>query len=165
MIPELIATRERVAWIFHEKARRLHSEANNGKAGLHVVLGRGILRERDRKEGGPALCGAASGLREGEIASEKIDNPERRCRQWHGKARPPIPRSFLWGVIFRGGSCQKSGSRGCAQGRAVQATRITLGPNRVFGRYIDVALAWGVICRSNSIAHPDTIEHLFTVPP
>ena len=33
MIPELMATRERVAWIFHEKARRLHSEANNGKAG------------------------------------------------------------------------------------------------------------------------------------
>ena len=28
-----MATRERVAWIFHEKARRLHSEANNGKAG------------------------------------------------------------------------------------------------------------------------------------
>ena len=33
MIPEVMATRERVAWIFHEKARRLHSEANNGKAG------------------------------------------------------------------------------------------------------------------------------------
>lgn len=67
------------------------------------MLGRGILRERNRKEGGPTLCGAASDLREGEIASEKIDNPERRCRQRHGKARPPIPRSFLWGVIFRGG--------------------------------------------------------------
>ena len=49
-------------------------------------------------------------FREGEVASEKIDSPERRCRQRHGKARPPIPRSFLWDVIFRGGSCQKSGS-------------------------------------------------------
>lgn len=55
-----MATRERVAWIFHEKARRLHSGRGGGKAGLHVVLGRGILRERDRKEGGPALCGAAA---------------------------------------------------------------------------------------------------------
>ena len=99
-----------------------------------------------------------------EIASEKIDSPERRCRQRHGKARLPIPRSFLWGVIFRGGPCQKSGSRGCAQGRAVQATRITLGPNRVFGRYVDVALAWGVIGRSNGIPYPDAIKHLFTVP-
>lgn len=41
--------------------------------------------------------------REGEVASEKIDSPERRCRQRHGKARPSIPRSFLWDVIFRGG--------------------------------------------------------------
>ena len=55
-----MATRERVAWIFHEKARRLHAGRGGGKAGLHVVLGRGILRERDRKEGGPALCGAAA---------------------------------------------------------------------------------------------------------
>lgn len=102
--------------------------------------------------------------REGEVASEKIDGPERRCRQRHGKARPPIPRSFLWDVIFRGGSCQKSGSRGCAQGRAVQATRMALGPNRVFGRYVDVALAWGVIGRSNGIPYPDAIKHLFTVP-
>ena len=49
------------------------------------------------------------GLREGEVASEKIDSPEQRCRQKHGKARPPIPRSFLRDVSFRGGSCQKSG--------------------------------------------------------
>lgn len=62
------------------------------------------------------------------------------------------------------GPCQKSGSRGCAQGRAVQATRITLRPNRVLGRYVDIALAWGVIGRSNGIAHPDTIEHFFAVP-
>ena len=55
-----MATRERVAWIFHEKARRLHAEVNNGKTGPHVVLGRGVLRERDRKEGDPALCGAAA---------------------------------------------------------------------------------------------------------
>ena len=48
--------------------------------------------------------------REGVVSSEKIDSPERRCRQRHGKARPPIPRSLLWDVIFRGGSCQKSGS-------------------------------------------------------
>ena len=41
--------------------------------------------------------------REGEVASAKIDSPERQCRQRHGKARPPIPRSFLRGVIFRGG--------------------------------------------------------------
>ena len=103
MIPEVMATRERVAWIFHEKARRLHSEANNGKTGLHVVLGRGILRERDRKEGGPALCGAASGLREGEIASEKIDSPERRCRQGHGKARPRFRAPFCGASSFEGG--------------------------------------------------------------
>lgn len=36
----------------------------------------------------------------------------------------------------------------------MQATRIALGPNRVFGRYVDVALAWSVIGRSNGIAHP-----------
>ena len=28
-----MATRERVAWIFHEKGQRLHAEVNNGKAG------------------------------------------------------------------------------------------------------------------------------------
>lgn len=50
------------------------------------------------------------------------------------------------------------------QGQTAQATRMALGPNRVFGRYVDVALAWGVIGRSNGIAHPDTIKHLFTVP-
>lgn len=50
------------------------------------------------------------------------------------------------------------------QGQTAQATRIALGPNRVFGRYVDVALAWGVIGRSNGIAYPDAIKHLFAVP-
>ena len=50
------------------------------------------------------------------------------------------------------------------QGQAAQATRIALEPNRVFGRYVDVALAWGVISRSNGIPYPDAIKHLFTVP-
>ena len=99
-----MATRERVAWIFHEKARRLHAKASNGKAGLHVVLGRGVLRERDRKGRRPCIMrSSCQASREGEVASAKIDSPERQCRQRHGKARPPIPRSFLRGVIFRGG--------------------------------------------------------------
>ena len=51
------------------------------------------------------------GLREGEVASEKIDSPEQRCRQKHGKARPPIPRSFLRDVSFRGGRLR---GRACA---------------------------------------------------
>lgn len=50
------------------------------------------------------------------------------------------------------------------QRRTMQATRIALGPNRVLGRYVDTALAWGVIGRSNDIAHPDVIEHLFAFP-
>lgn len=42
--------------------------------------------------------------------------------------------------------------------------QVTLWPNRVLGRYVDVALAWGVISRSNGIPYPDAIKHLFTVP-
>lgn len=50
------------------------------------------------------------------------------------------------------------------QRQTMQATRIALGPNRVLGRYVDTALAWGVVCRSNDIARPDVIEHLFAFP-
>ena len=77
---------------------------------------------------------------------------------------------FARGVIFRGERRKKSDRAiDCAieaarQGQTVQATRIALGPNRVFGRYVDVTLAWGVIGRSNGIAHPDTIERFFAVP-
>lgn len=45
-----------------------------------------------------------------------------------------------------------------------QATRIALGPNRVFGRYVNVALAWGNVGRSNNVAHPDAARHLFAFP-
>lgn len=48
-------------------------------------------------------------------------------------------------------------------GPPVQATRIALGPNRVLGCYVNIALAWGVVCRSNGITHPDAIEHFFAV--
>ena len=50
------------------------------------------------------------------------------------------------------------------QGPPAQATRIALGPNRVLGCYVDIALAWGVVRRSNGISYPDAIDHLFTVP-
>lgn len=62
------------------------------------------------------------------------------------------------------GPCQKSGSRDCAQGRVVQAKRITLRPNRVLGRYVDIAFAWGNVSRSNDVAHPYTVRRFFAVP-
>lgn len=164
MIPELMATRERVAWIFHEKARRLHSEANNGKKDCMLCWdGAFCESEIARKE---ALHYAEQRQTSARARSQvrRSTTPNGDAVRGTGKRGPRFRAPFCGASSFEGGSCQKSGSRGCAQGRAVQATRITLGPNRVLGRYVDVALAWGVIGRSNGIPYPDAIKHLFTVP-
>ena len=79
-------------------------EGEQREGGAACCVGTGhFARARSQRRRPCIMRSSCQASREGEVASAKIDSPERQCRQRHGKARPPIPRSFLRGVIFRGG--------------------------------------------------------------
>lgn len=160
-----MATRERVAWIFHEKARRLHAEVSNGKAGLHVVLGRGILQERDRKEGGPALCGAAARpSARARSQARRSTAPNGDAVRGTGKRGPRFRAPFCGTSSFEGGPARNrvvfinSGRGRREKGRRPEAV-LTPAWHYAYGRSLPPSARVGR-CPSRALQGPSVDENL-----
>ena len=98
--------RGRVICLTRDEKAELHVRIGAG----HVGLERGVLRRRGRKGKGPVSCRAADRPpSRARSQAGRSTAPNGDAARGAGKTRPPILRSFLRCVIFRKGSCQKSG--------------------------------------------------------